>query len=54
MNLISLSPVDLSLAALLVLALAGFSWWLRLGMERRRLGAALRTTGQARLVAVRL
>lgn len=52
MNLIALSPVDLAIAALLVLALAGSSWWLRLGMERRLLVAALRTTVQLLLVGV--
>ena len=37
MKLILLTPLDLSIAALLVLGLAGISWRLRLGVERQLL-----------------
>jgi putative ABC transport system permease protein len=52
MTLISLSPWDLSLAALLVLLLAGLSWRLRLGVERRVLIAAARSTVQLILLGL--
>jgi len=52
MELIRLAPGDLGLAALLVLALAGVSWRLRLGLERRLLIAALRSTLQLGLIGV--
>lgn len=46
MELIPLSATDLALTALLVVGLAALSWWLRLGMERRLLIAALRSVLQ--------
>lgn len=52
MTLISLTPIDLALAALLVLALSGLSLWLSLGLERTMLVAALRTTLQLWLVGL--
>ncbi len=52
MNLIQLSPLDLGLAALLVLALAGISWPLGLELGNRLLVAALRTTVQLALVGL--
>lgn len=54
MTLILLSPWDLSLAALLILALAWLSWRLRLGMERRMLIAAARSAVQLSLVGLLL
>ncbi|MBU1701298.1 MAG: iron export ABC transporter permease subunit FetB [Candidatus Eisenbacteria bacterium] len=50
MNVISLSAVDLSVAALLILGLAGLSAWIRLGVGRQILIAALRTTVQLLLI----
>ncbi len=52
MTLIQLTPLDLSLAALLVLALAGISRPLGLGVGKRLLVAALRTTVQLTLVGL--
>jgi UDP-glucose/iron transport system permease protein len=52
LELIRLGPWDLGLAALLVLALAGLSWRLHLGVERRLLVAALRSTLQLGLIGV--
>ena len=52
MTLISLSPWDLALAALLVLALALLSLRLGLGVERRLLIAALRSTLQLGLIGL--
>jgi len=52
MELISLSPFDLSLAAGLVLLLAGLSWRLRLGIERRMLIAAARSAVQLVLLGL--
>ena len=52
MSLVSLSPWDLSLAALLVLALAALSLRLRLGVERRLLIAAVRSTLQLGLIGL--
>lgn len=52
MNVITLSPFDLSLAALLLLILAGLSLWLQLGVTRQLLIAGLRTTVQLLLIGV--
>lgn len=52
MTLIQLTPLDLSLAALLVVALAGISRPLGLGLGTRVLVAALRTTVQLTLVGL--
>jgi putative ABC transport system permease protein len=52
MNLIHLSPWDLALAATLVLALAALSLRLGLGMERRLLIAAARSTLQLGLIGM--
>ena len=52
MNIITLTPLDLGLAALLVVALAGMSLWLKLGVTQRLLIAALRTTLQLLLVGL--
>jgi len=52
MTLISLSPLDLSIAALLVLALALLSFKLSLGIGRRMLIAALRTLVQLSLIGL--
>ncbi|MBD3335608.1 MAG: iron export ABC transporter permease subunit FetB, partial [Candidatus Eisenbacteria bacterium] len=50
MNLIFLTPLDLSITALLVLALAGATIMMRLGLARQLLVAALRTTLQLLLI----
>ncbi len=52
MNIIALTPLDLALAALLVIALAATSLWLQLGIARRLLIAALRTTLQLLLIGL--
>jgi putative ABC transport system permease protein len=52
LTLIYLSPSDLGLASILVLLLAGMSWRLRLGVERRVLIAAARSTVQLMLVGL--
>jgi putative ABC transport system permease protein len=52
MNIITLSAFDLSLAAILVLILAGLSLWLQLGVTRQLLIAGLRTTVQLLLIGV--
>ncbi len=52
MNVISLSAQDLSIAAVLVLALAGFSFRMRLGLGGQILVAAIRTTVQLLLVGL--
>lgn len=52
MNIITLSAFDLSLAAILVLILAGLSLWLQLGVTRQLLIAGLRTTAQLLLIGV--
>lgn len=52
MNVIELSAFDLSLAALLVVALAALSWRMRLGVEHQLLVAALRTTLQLLLIGL--
>jgi putative ABC transport system permease protein len=51
-SFIRLTPADLALAALLVLALAALSVRLRLGVGRQILVAALRTTVQLLLIGV--
>lgn len=50
MNMILLTPLDLLLSASLVVALAIISWREQLGLERRLLIAALRTTLQLLLI----
>lgn len=52
MNIVSLSALDLALAALLVLALAALSFRLRLGVAGRTVIAAARTTVQLLLVGL--
>jgi putative ABC transport system permease protein len=52
MTLIQLSALDLSIAALLVLGLAGLSWRLKLGVERQLLIAALRSIVQLLLLGL--
>jgi len=52
MDLITLSPLDLSIAAILVLALAVLSWRLQLGVERRLLLAAVRSVIQLGLLGL--
>ncbi len=52
MQVISLGPSDLSIAALLILLLAFVSYRLRLGLERKILWAALRTTLQLLLIGL--
>lgn len=52
MSVIPLSAADLALAALLVLATAALSWWLRLGLERRLLVSGLRAAVQLLLVGL--
>ncbi|EXI66073.1 MAG: ABC-type uncharacterized transport system, permease component [Candidatus Accumulibacter adjunctus] len=52
MNVVSLSPFDLALAALLILALAGLSWRLRIGSERQLLISAARSTVQLVLIGL--
>ncbi|MCP4756261.1 MAG: iron export ABC transporter permease subunit FetB [Proteobacteria bacterium] len=52
MNMILLTPWDLALAALLVLALAGTTFGLRLKMERQILVAAFRTAVQLLLLGL--
>jgi len=52
MNIIQLSPLDLSLAALLVIALAMVSWHMRLGLEKSLLIAATRTVIQLLLIGL--
>ncbi len=51
-TLVLLSPWDLSLAACLVLALAGLSWRMRLGVQRQLLVAAARTVIQLGLIGL--
>jgi putative ABC transport system permease protein len=51
-GLILLSPVDLGMAAGLVLLLAALSWNLRLGIGRRMLVASLRSTVQLLLLGL--
>ena len=52
MSLVLLTPLDLACAALLVLLLAFMSWRLQLGVERRLLIAAVRSTVQLLLVGL--
>lgn len=52
MTLIHLGSWDLALASILVLLLAVMSWWLRLGVGRRVLIAAARSTVQLMLVGL--
>jgi len=52
MNMISLTPLDLALAAILILLLAGLSWYLRLGLQRTLLINASRTVVQLLLVGL--
>ena len=52
MNAIALTPLDLSLAALLVVILAGISFGMRLGLGRSLLIAAARTTVQLLLIGL--
>jgi putative ABC transport system permease protein len=52
MSFISLTPVDLALAALLVLALAGLNLRMKLGLGRQLIVAALRTTVQLLLIGL--
>jgi putative ABC transport system permease protein len=52
MNVITLSPVDLGVAALLVVALSGLSLHMRLGVERQLLTSAMRTIIQLLLIGV--
>ncbi len=52
MNLIQLSPVDLALAALIVLGMAVLSQGLGLRLARPIIVAALRTTGQLLLIGL--
>jgi len=52
MNIIRLTPFDLALASVLVVAVAALTWWLRLGLARQLLVAALRTTLQLLLVGL--
>ena len=54
MNMILLTPFDLLLSALLVLALAGLSIRMRLGLAKQITVAALRTTVQLLLVGLLL
>ncbi len=54
MNVIPLTPVDLGLAAVLLLGLAALSWRLRLGVGRLLLIGGLRTTVQLLLVGLLL
>jgi putative ABC transport system permease protein len=51
-ELISLTPLDLSIAALLVLALAAISRQLQLGVEKQLLWAALRSVVQLTLLGL--
>ncbi len=50
MGVIPLSPADLTLAALLILALAWMSFRLHLGLEKRIVISALRTAIQLLLI----
>lgn len=50
MGVITLSPLDLALASVLVLLLAFISWRMRFGIERRLVISALRTTLQLSLI----
>ena len=52
MDLISLSALDLTLAALLVVALAGLTIWARMGLGRSLLIAGARTVIQLLLIGL--
>lgn len=52
MNLISLTPIDLALAALLIVLLAITSWMLHLGIAKQLLIAAVRTVIQLLLIGL--
>lgn len=52
MNVIALSPLDLGIAALLVLALSGLSLRIGLGLERTMLVSAVRTVVQLLLIGL--
>lgn len=52
MSIVTLSTVDLCIAASLVMLVAGLSWWLRLGLGREIIVAALRTTVQLLLIGL--
>ena len=52
MKVIVLSPWDLALAALLIVALAGLSFHLRIGSEGALLVSATRSTAQLLLIGV--
>lgn len=52
MSVIRLSPFDLALAALLIIALAAISWRMHLGVGRRLLLAGLRTAVQLSLIGL--
>ncbi|NEV61262.1 ABC transporter permease [Thiorhodococcus minor] len=52
MTMIHLSPWDLGIASILIFLLAGMSWRLRLGVERRVLIAASRSAVQLTLVGM--
>lgn len=54
MNVIVLSPLDLALAALLILALAGLSRRMHIGVERQLLVSAARSTLQLFLIGLLL
>jgi ABC-type iron transport system FetAB permease component len=49
---VQLSPVDLAIASLLILALAGLSWRMQIGVERQLLISALRSTVQLFLIGL--
>jgi len=52
MNVVQLSPVDLGIASLLILALAGLSRRMQIGAERQLLVSALRSTVQLFLIGL--
>ncbi len=52
MNVIVLSPLDLAIAAMLILGLAALSMRMRLGLERQLLTSAARTTVQLLLIGL--
>lgn len=52
MNMITLDTLDLSLAALLVVILAGVSWRMQLGLQQQLLIAATRTVVQLLLIGL--
>ena len=52
MNVIALSPFDLTIAALLILALAGLSLRMQIGVERQLLISAVRSTVQLFLIGL--